>query len=183
MIRRCGGLSHKEWEFLMRYNVKRHAVVQPLDQSIKIIPLTKGLNAIVSSHRYEFLNQFNWSTTSSNGKVYAHRMVNVDGKRISVQMHRVILPGYEQVDHQDGDGLNNRDSNLRPCSGRQNQGNRKKNANNTSGYKGVRRHVNGWRVVIAGKTVAYCKSADDGARIYDEHAISYFGEFAHLNFP
>lgn len=46
----------------------------------------------------------------------------------------------EQIDHKDGDPSNNRWANLRPSSHIENQQNRPKLSNNTSGYKGVSLH-------------------------------------------
>lgn len=59
---------------------------------------------------------------------YAHRLafLYMDG----------ALPGGP-VDHCDCDGLNNRWENLRRCTPGQNQANRGKYKNNTTGYKGV----------------------------------------------
>ena len=44
----------------MKIPVERHAVQQPADESVKLIPLTKGLNAIVDAHNYDWLMQWNW---------------------------------------------------------------------------------------------------------------------------
>lgn len=74
---------------------------------------------------------------------YAYRR---DGKK-TLKLHRVIaermlgrplLPS-EPVDHIDGNGLNNRRSNLRPASAAINAANRTRlNAKNKSGHRGVR---------------------------------------------
>lgn len=64
-----------------------------------------------------------------NKKIYlAHRLVFL--------MHKGYLP--KTLDHINGDRADNRIENLRPVTASQNQHNRRLNANNTSGYKGVR---------------------------------------------
>ena len=54
-------------------------------------------------------------------------------------MHRYILnlKKGDMIDHINGNGLDNRRSNLRICTHTQNQANRRLSKNNTSGYKGV----------------------------------------------
>lgn len=104
------------------------------------IPLTQGLFAYVDQEDYEYLIQWRWSAHKEHNKYYAVRHKQVDGKKIVLRMHAVILknstPGLV-VDHIDGDGLNNTKKNLRLCSPAENLRNRGKQINNTSGYKGV----------------------------------------------
>lgn len=123
----------------MAYPMKRHEVVQPQDQSIKLIPLTRGQNAIVDAADYDFLMQWNWYAFLARGRrFYAARFQNIDGKRHMIFMHRVITGGDgEETDHWNGNGLDNRRHNLRPCSKWQNRSNAGKQCDNTSGYKGV----------------------------------------------
>lgn len=174
----------------MKIRVKRHEVTQPPDQSIRLIPLTQDRNAIVDAIDYDFLMQWNWHThkKSYGEKYYAARSLSGD----ILMMHNVILPvrrGLE-VDHIDGDGLNNRKNNLRPATHSQNQKNRKKQKSK-SGFKGIsldKRYTNKkWRVYINsnGKRIncgGYA-TQEDAARIYDEAAKKYHGDFAALNFP
>jgi hypothetical protein len=56
----------------------------------------------------------------------------------------------ELIDHVDGNGLNNKWSNLRQASWSQNMCNRRLNKNNRSGYKGVswHRQTSSWRAEI-----------------------------------
>lgn len=68
--------------------------------------------------------------------------VKISGKIFKV--HRLIYfllnPDSDQsldIDHLDGDKLNNLSSNLRLCTKRINSKNRKKNKNNPSGFKGI----------------------------------------------
>lgn len=84
----------------------RQSVTQPLDPSYRLIPLTKGKIAVVDFADYEWLSKWNWSTriTKSN-KFYAVR-------RPSIYMHREIAAcsANQEIDHRDGDTLNNRRS-------------------------------------------------------------------------
>ncbi len=88
----------------------------------KEIPLTQGLVAIVDDADYEYLSQFKWCARKAGNTYYAVRQEN---KRF-ICMHIQIIgrrPGLE-IDHIDGNGLNNRRSNLRFVTLRQNQQNR-----------------------------------------------------------
>ena len=116
----------------MKRNVKRHAVVQPQDQSTKLIPLTKGVSALVDAVDYSFLMQWNWYAVPKSAGFYAYRM----DVRFHVSMHKQ-LTGNERTDHKNTNTLDNRRENLRACSVSQNGANRGKQINNKSGYKGV----------------------------------------------
>lgn len=125
----------------MKLNVKRHAVVQPLDQSIKLIPLTKGQNAIVDATDYEWLMKWNWFAHSSPSGYYAvrNRQIEDGATTCMIPMHRQ-LTGHVMTDHKNLNTLDNRRENLRLCTGSKNQLNREKQCNNTSGFKGVSWH-------------------------------------------
>jgi hypothetical protein len=176
----------------MKLNMKRHAVVQPLDPSFRLIPLTLGQNALVSTHRYEFLNQFNWcAEPDRKGRTYyAFRKVFIDGKWKRISMHRFILNDYTfpHIDHQNGNGLDNCDGNIRGCTISQNGANCPKRSHNQSGFKGVVKLPSGKfiaQIIVLGaksrsRTV---DTAEEAARAYDRMAVLKFGEFAHLNFP
>ena len=106
-----------------------------------------------------------------------------------VFMHHLILPlraGF-MVDHKNGDGLDNRGSNLRHATKAENGFNRKVNANSRSGYKGVSWEAarGKWRVTIAwyGKRtyLGTVNTPEEGARLYNKAAQRFHGEFARLN--
>lgn len=109
-------------------------------------------------------------------------------------VHRLITDAPEgtQVDHRNHDGLDNRRSNLRVCTVRQNHGNfgkqiRKGDATPyTSRYKGVLlRYGHRWhaKMTFEGKQI-HLGSFDtevEAALAYNAAALKYFGEFANLN--
>lgn len=85
---------------------------------MKKIPLTKGHFALVDDADYTFLMQWKWHAQVTKHTIYAVRkpwIAGSNGKSSKIYMHRVIArtPDEMLTDHIDGDGLNNRRSNLR----------------------------------------------------------------------
>jgi hypothetical protein len=90
----------------------------------------------------------------------------------------------DELDHIDGDGLNNKISNLRPCTRSQNCANRRA-VSNASGYRGVYRERNKWRAQIRTNGVTTSLgSFDDPVEAhaaYVAKAREIFGEFARVS--
>jgi hypothetical protein len=150
------------------------------------IPLTRGFVAIVDPEDAErVLAAGSWHVKPNGRVMYARREVQRQPRRW-VLMHTFIT-GWPQTDHRDGDGLNNRRSNLRPATKAENGRNRRLHSNNTSGYRGVSRSRQRWfaQIKVDGRKVSLGMYADpvDAARAYDQAAREHFGEFARLNFP
>jgi hypothetical protein len=172
-------------ESMPKRRVKRHSVTQPSNPSIRLIPLTKGQNAIVDAADFEWLNQWNWQAQWSPDmkSFYAVRAGRI-------RMNRVILgcTPKEDGDHWNHDTLDNRRVNLRPVSESQNGANRRKRATGSSDYKGVDwyKKCQKWRARITcnGKLrhLGLFVSEKDAARAYDAVALEIFGKFSHLNF-
>ena len=104
---------------------------------MKEIPLTQGKVAIVDDEDYKYLSQFKWCAHKVYNIFYAVRNIREDGKQKTLQMHTAILgrkDGFE-CDHINGNGLDNRRSNLRLVTHRQNEQNRHKKK--TSKYPGI----------------------------------------------
>lgn len=104
------------------------------------IKLTQNKIALVDECDFDKLNKFKWYAMYDGYNYYAVRSPKKkNGKRNAIRMHREIMnnPKGKVVDHRDGNGLNNRRSNLRICTQSQNSKNQGLKKNNTSGLKGV----------------------------------------------
>jgi hypothetical protein len=151
------------------------------------IELSNGLNALVDDDMYEYLSNWNWYFDRG----YARRMSTKDeGKRRVIHMHRVILQPKKglDIDHINGNRLDNRRINLRYATRSQNNMNRfARCVTSKSPYKGVcwRAHAKRWKAYIKiNKTqihIGYFTTAEKAAKAYNKAAIKYFGEFANLN--
>lgn len=82
-----------------------------------------GHAVAVDDTDYDWLNQWVWTFDGTNG--YVHRNQYSSGKKSKVYMHRLIMdnPIGMQVDHINGNKLDNRRSNLRIVTGNQNRAN------------------------------------------------------------
>jgi len=159
----------------------------------KLVPLTQGQFAIVDECDFDRVTQHKWHAAKRpNGGFYAQRtlrVVRVNGRRVIQQMAQFILETQQMVDHRDGNGLNNTNQNLRPCTPLENTRNRSANSKNKSGFKGVHRTKgtkNNWTATIYNRKQIYLgsfKTRESAAHAYDAEAVKLFGRFARLNFP
>lgn len=119
---------------------------------MKKIPLTQGQFALVDDIDYEYLCQWKWYARKARHGFYACRGNWEDGRQKIVRMHRVVAArkGIESSDpdHINRNPLDNRRSNLREASNKQNQENVGLRSDNTSGHRGVYWDRNKWRARI-----------------------------------
>lgn len=178
---------------------------------IKEIKLTKGFVALVDDEDFEYLSQWKWYINrSKGGHIYAQRteyLGTSEGKKKTrnIKMHRLLLKledKYLDVDHINGNTLDNRKENLRVASRSQNNYNSKKRNNKTSeapvsNYKGVsyafiykpngKKYIRSkpWKATgnlnKKSYSLGYFKTEKEAALAYNDFAIKYYGEFACLN--
>lgn len=165
---------------------------------MKEIKLTQGKVAMVDDEDYERLITMKWHAWyNKNGdSFYAHHSVYNKGKSPSViRMHRYILGITDKnldVDHIDGDTLNNQKYNLRTCESHQNTTNMGDlRSDNTTGYRGVSKYFyNGrkkWTAALSKKgkkiRLGYFDTPEEAAKAFDKAAREIYGEFCgKLNF-
>lgn len=152
------------------------------------IPVSGGRFALVDAADADVALRYKWNALPTGNTVYAQRHVKrEDGRWTSQKLHQLIT-GYAITDHINGDGLDNRRSNLREATHAENLCNQLR-APGGSGFKGVTwfKSRGDWKAQIMkqGKNyhLGYHATAEDAALAYDEAARRLHGEFATLNFP
>jgi hypothetical protein len=161
--------------------------------SFRRIPLGESKYTIVDPQDFYRFNIFNWCLRETETNTYAIRQISCPkNKARIVSLHREIMnnPDGLLVDHANGDGLDNRRTNLRLATHSQNQFNKRKTKSKTSSrFIGVyfEKRKNRWmaRIHYHGKRIwlGSFKSESDAALAYDKAALEYHKEFARLNFP
>src|SRR3990167_3193433 len=159
------------------------------------IPLTQGKNAIIDDEDYSRISGYSWFTHRERNQFYAWAYAGGGRKRREyIRMHQLILArqGTVEVDHINGDGLDNRRHNLRYATRHQNSMNMRKHSHGSSRFKGVcwDRNTRGRKKWLAQITSNYKRiflgrylDEEQAARAYDEAALRHFKQFARLNFP
>lgn len=137
---------------------------------------------IVDDDAFVWASQMNWTIDRSGNTFYAR---NVKGR-----LHRLVMGITDPmvlIDHKNGNGLDNRKSNLRRCSVAENNRNCIKEPGKTSSFKGVswKSSRKKWQAQIkVNGIVKYLGLFDNernGAIAYNEAAQKYHGDFALLN--
>lgn len=155
---------------------------QPEDESIRHIHLTKNHVTVVDASDYLSFGAYTYHLNSSG---YAMRHLC---DKQGVVLHREIMnpPAEMQVDHINGNRLDNRRSNLRICTAQHNSWNRRIGSKNTSGYVGVHwvKASQSWAVVIlvngVRKHLGRFKNKLEAIRIRREAELLFYGEYAQV---
>lgn len=151
-----------------------------------------GYIMLVSKEDLNLVMNYQWYLTSDRYPA-TYGSVDSGGERWGAPypLHRFLVQhipiGYV-VDHINRNRLDNRRTNLRVITAKQNSYNRKKPKNSKNKYKGVRKMGKGkFKAVISkdGKTyeIPDCETEKQAALAYDMIAEQLFGDHAGKNFP
>ena len=150
----------------LKKNLNRGIIVDPQDEHL------------LHKHLF-YVNEAGYVVTNS---------VTSEGKRIQLRLHRLILPGYEIVDHKSRNKLDNRRENLRPADKNESARNKNKYECNASKYKGVTQVSRGSKLWEANIRVNNKKiylgqylTQEEAAVAYNAAAKIHHKEFAVLN--
>lgn len=175
---------------------------------MKTICLSTKQYSLVSDEDYEKVNKYKWyGCVKKNGNVYARRkqwirdqdrptIVNhprkkgekrvVYGYYKDISIHRFIMnaPDNMEVDHINGNTLDNRRENLRLATKNQNMMNAKRRKDAKNPIKGIiyDKKNNAFRpfISINGKMRCFkrCKNIEDAIAVRKQAELEYYGNFA-----
>lgn len=131
---------------------------------------------------YDLIKEYTWYL-NGRGYVCAHQY----GTGKEMRMHRFLTkaPQDKQVDHINHNKTDNRRSNLRLVTSSQNNMNRRKQSNSTSGVTGISyyKRYDSWeaKIQINGKQIylGRYKDKEDAIKARKEAEIKYFGEYCY----
>lgn len=152
------------------------------------LQLVKGGIVLIDSEDYEMLSRYKWRLHQRKKRITHYAACpNINGK--FTYMHRLLMKAQsgQEVDHIDGNGLNNQKANLRLCSRKENSRNRLLQSNNTSGKSGVyfSRINKNWVAQITSnrinRYIGSFPSKEEAIAARNCKEIEIFGEFSPLH--
>lgn len=155
---------------------------------IAYVELNTGKEVMIDAADAHLVKGYNWTEHKKSRVSYALRNGKIDGEWRTVLMHRAIAnpPFGFVVDHINGDGLDNRRSNLRIATPSQNRVNAPRQSNNTSGYKGVSWNpvAKKWTASIGferrNKNLGYFDTPEQAYAVYCEASAKIHGAFSRV---
>lgn len=159
------------------------------ENQIITIPLTRGYFATIDASDHHLVDFYKWCASEkrcrATGKVLRVYAMTWTGTEFALMHVLIFGRSGKDIDHKDGDGLNNRRSNLRLASRSQNNANAHKRSGTSSRYKGVHFHSQSkkWSAQIRKRHLGQFREEFDAAQAYNFAAQEDYGEFARFNMP
>lgn len=166
-------------------------ICEALEAGFIYFPLNQGVFTLIDIGDVSLVAGLSWRFDKRKGSQTLYAVSTgycpETRKGNTISMHRVIMhaPLGVQVDHINGNGLDNRKENLRLCQDFQNKGNMPKRTTNPCRFKGVRKRNNRYaaRIGYRGKQYHLGSFTTDAeaAIAYNAAAVQFYGEFARIN--
>lgn len=146
-----------------------------------------GGRTLINESDLKLVSEYDWCL---NKKETGKRTEYVRTHEGSMKMHQLFLgepPEGQVIDHINGDGLDNRRTNLRFCTHSENHANERKRRGGTSVFKGVSFDSNRdkWsaKIMVNGETRNLGRFDDESAAAiaYDLAAVEIYGQYARTN--
>ena len=159
-----------------------------MSEPTTIIPLTQGRHAIIDNEDLPLVAAYKWHACKYGHVWYAEGHTPRPNRK-TIRMHRIVIGAKkgQAVDHKNGNGLDNRRTNLRICTRSEQSLNCR-----TDGFRGVglltdRKRSKKWyaRVRVNGKSVwlGTYNTPEGAAEAFDRLAPRYIGTLYRPNFP
>ena len=157
---------------------------------MKFINITRDAVVVIDDEDYERISRHRWALNPEGSGYAIRKGAKRRGEKRTVAMHQEIMhaPPGSLIDHINGNGLDNRKSNLRFADTQKNSFNKAKaKGTYTSKYKGVfqRGGENKWTARIKYNDhhveLGEYESESLAAAVYNYAAAVFFGEFRREN--
>jgi len=151
-----------------------------------ILKTSNGFEVLLDEQDYPAMRRYSWfafKTTKSARTMYANRATKKDGVPVAYFMHREITGALrgEVVDHINGNGLDNRRSNLRICTQAENLANRRPHIGRLfSGIELVNDFKPRFKVSVARTEIGRFATLEKAIEAWNDAAAAEWGEFARL---
>lgn len=147
-VRSCGCLERELT--IARNKVGHETTYEEIEDGYIIHCKNSDLIAYIDKEDYELVKDYTWNIRDRDNGYSGYKSIStrINGKTVTLC---TLLTGYDYCDHIDRDPLNNRRSNLREATHRENMRNCSKRRDNTSGYIGVtwNKKVNKWEAQLS----------------------------------
>ena len=156
---------------------------------MKKLKLTQNKFALLDEEDYFLASKYKWCAVKRGQTFYARRNLPRNGGEAKKEyLHRFIMkpPQQKEVDHINGNGLDNRKVNLRICTREQNSRNKKQINKSNTGIKGISWCENRKRFFFSigykGKTIALGRyiSIEEATKVIESERKKLHKEFARL---
>lgn len=173
----------------MRLHIKEDYYTQvDIEDLVRIEGFVKILSPKADPNKWQLV----YNTTDAKRLYYASKTIG-GRKGKKWKLHRLILHlrgidiSDKEIDHENGDTLDNRFSNLRTATSSQNKTSRGARSDNKLGWKGVEKNPNGDKftayIIKEGrkKSLGSYDTPELAALAYNKAAIGQWGEYAWTN--